>query len=91
MEPMYEELYIHEILNGKGDFPGMLNIIRTFMSMKGYSDEHKSQIEVMFDFINARSKGEIPTDAQFIRNLVTQDPMYNKDSIVGPELNSKLI
>ena len=63
IEPKFEELYIHEILNGKGDFPGMLNLIRIFMDMRDYSEEHKNQIEVMFDFINARSKGAIPTGA----------------------------
>lgn len=91
MEPHYEELYIHEILNGKGDFPGMLNLIRIFMDLKNYSDEHKNQVEVMFEFLDARAKGAIPTGAQFIRNVVTSDPLYNQDSIVGPELNTNLI
>ena len=75
--PQYEELYIHEILNGKGDFPGMYNLIRIFMDIKNYSDAHKTQIETMLDFLNARAKGAVPTGATFIRDLITKSPMYN--------------
>ena len=90
-EPRYEELYIHEILSGKGDFPGLLKIIKTFVEMQEYQKEHTDQIDHILDFLAARSKGEVPTGAKFIRQYVLQHPLYRKDSIISPCLNFNLI
>jgi hypothetical protein len=40
-------LFIHEILGGKkeSNFPGLWNLIRKFMDVKGYSSDHQEQIE----------------------------------------------
>ena len=42
-EPIYEELFIHEILCGKPEskFSGLLPLIRHFMEFQDYSDSHK--------------------------------------------------
>jgi glutamate--cysteine ligase catalytic subunit len=68
--PKYEELYIHEVLAGKDEFPGLYSFIRKFMEIKGYSDKHKAQIEYILGFLLARAKGEIPTGAKFIRDYI---------------------
>lgn len=42
-EPNYQELYIHEILEGKQEFgfPGLMTLIRKFMVVQDYSKEHQ--------------------------------------------------
>ena len=47
--------------------------------------------ERILAFVMARAKGEIPTGARFIRDLVLQNPCYMKDSIVSEEVNNELI
>lgn len=78
--PLYEELYLHEVFVGKGDFPGIYSIIRKFMEIKGYSDMHKGQIEYMMEFLLSRARGEIPTGAKFIRDYIQQHPLYKRNS-----------
>lgn len=87
LEPNYEELYIHEILCGKpsSNFLG-LNTMITFMEQQNYSTLHKEQIEQILEFLEARSKGEVPTGAKFIREYVLNHPLYKKDSIISPQL-----
>ena len=43
------------------------------------------------DFIEKRAKGEIWTDAKYIRNFVLNHEKYKKDSIVSDEINYDLI
>lgn len=47
LEQNYQELYIHEILEGKEEFgfPGMISLIRKFMDTQDYQQEHRDQIE----------------------------------------------
>ena len=90
-EQCYEELYIHEILEGKGKFPGMWTLIRKFMDIQNYSPDHKNQVEQILDFLLARAKGEVPTGARFIREYVLKHPLYKKDSIISKCLQCYLI
>ena len=43
LEPKYEELYVHEILEGKpaSNFPGIISLIRHFMVIQDYNEAHK--------------------------------------------------
>jgi hypothetical protein len=43
----YEELYIHEILGGKpsSGFPGIYCLLKDFMLLKDFKEEHVSQID----------------------------------------------
>ena len=84
-EPIYEELYIHEILNGKAEskFPGIFPLIRHFMVCQDYDQDYVEQIEHMLEFITARAKGQVPTGANFIRQFILKHDLYNRDSIVS--------
>lgn len=89
--PKFEELNIHEIMCGKGDFIGVIAIIRKFIQMQEYSQEHIDQFENILEFVCARCKGEVPTGAKFIRQYIAQHPLYRRDSIISPCLNFNLI
>ena len=41
-----------------------------------------SQIDRYLQFCQDRARGDIPTDATFIRNFVISHPSYQQDSIV---------
>lgn len=84
-EQVFEELYIHEILEGKpeSNFPGMFTLIRKFMEVQKYNTEHQEQIEKILDFLMARAKGEVPTGAKFIREYILNHPLYKNDSKIS--------
>lgn len=72
MEPKYEEMFIHEILGGKEGtgFRGIFTLVRQFMSLKNYSEDHVTHIEHLLHFVSARAAGDIPTGANFIRSFI---------------------
>ena len=43
------------------------------------------------DFFERKTKGELWTDAKYIRKFVNDHPKYNKDSIITEEINFDLI
>lgn len=71
-EPEYEEFYVHEILSGKEgtDFVGLFPIIKKFMEIKKFDKKSVDHVTHILDFLNARAKGDVPTGARFIRDLV---------------------
>lgn len=44
-----------------------------------------------FDFLVARASGELKTTAKFFRDFVLNHPIYNKDSIIGPQIMNEII
>ena len=92
-EPKYEELFISEILCGKkeSNFIGIYTVITKFMELQKYQLHHSEQIEQILEFLEARSKGEVPTGAKFIREYVLSHPLYKQDSIITPCLNRNII
>ena len=66
-------------------------MIRAFMESQNYSALHKEQIEQILEFLDARSKGAVPTGAKFIREFVLNHPLYKKDSIISPCLSRNII
>ena len=68
-----------------------MTLIRKFMEVKNYSQDSMEQIEVILDFLVARSKGEVPTGAKFIREYVLNHCHYKKDSKVCSCIQACLI
>lgn len=85
IEPEFEQFFVHEILCGKKgtDFKGIYPVLRKFMEYKNYDNESVEHINYMFDFLCARARGDVPTGARFIRDLVDMAPTYNHDSIIS--------
>lgn len=72
------ELYIHEILEGKPElnYKGLYPLIEEYMKIKGFTKEEVGNIRYYLSFLSARAKGEVPTDARFIRDFVLNHPSY---------------
>ena len=47
-------------------------------------------MEHILEFISARTKGQVPTGAKFIRQFIMKHELYNQDSIVSQELYQEL-
>ena len=81
---------ITEILTGKDEFKGLMPLIMEFCHLQKYEEEQINHIQHIVDFIVARSKGEVPTGARFIRDFVRKHPFYKKDSKISPCLSQML-
>lgn len=71
-EDKFEELYIHEILEGKPEvgYAGIVPLIRHFMELKKFDLSHVAKIEEYLKFLIDRSKGTLMTGAAYLRNIV---------------------
>ena len=86
-------LTINEIFNGKKEYnyPGILNVIRDEIINNNNSSEKQNESLKFIEFLEKRTKGELWTDAKYIRNFVNNHPKYNKDSIITEDINFDLI
>ena len=87
-------LTINEIFNGAKEYnyPGLLNFIRDEIKNCNKTDiSKKENLYKFIDYLEKKTKGEIWTDAKYIRNFVDNHPKYNKDSIITEEINYDLI
>ena len=87
-------LSIDEILNGAKEYnyPGLINVIKDEIKKNlDYNDKVKNEMLKFVNYIERKAKGEIWTDAKYIRKFVREHPKYNKDSIITEEINYDLI
>ena len=61
------------------------------MELQKYNDLHVKQIDHILNFLLARAKGDIPTGAKFIRDIIINNEFYKQDSKLSPSLISILI
>lgn len=69
----------------------MFAIMRKFMQIKSYDEHQMHQFEHIFEFVLARSRGEVPTGAAFIRHYIESHPLYRQDSCISPLLYQALV
>jgi len=79
--PEYQKLHIHEILNGKGSFPGLLPLCQKYLE-ESCSLQSQELLKSYFSFISQRALGELPTPATWMRNFVMRHSSYNDDGRV---------
>lgn len=68
-----------EFLIGKEGtaFKGIYPLVKKFMEIKSYKQDHISKVESLLDFLLARAQGKIPTGAKFLREKILASPHYN--------------
>ena len=87
-------LTINEILNGNKEYnyPGLIPKIRDeIKSNLNYDEETKQNLLKFAEHMEKKAKGEIWTDAKYIRKYISEHPKYNKDSIITEEINYDLV
>ena len=86
-------LSINEIFNGSKEYnyPGILNVIKNDI-INNYTDINKQKEMMKFiTYLERKTKGELWTDAKYIRKFINDHPKYKKDSIINEEINFDLI
>ena len=87
-------LSINEIFNGAKEYnyPGLLNVIKDeILNDNNMNNNKKEELLKFVKFLEKKTKGELWTDAKYIRNFVDNHPKYKKDSIISEEINYDLI
>ena len=87
-------LTINEILNGvkEYNYPGLIPMIKKEINNNpNYNENIRENLLKFANHMEKKAKGEIWTDAKYIRKFINEHPKYNKDSIITEEINYDLI
>ncbi|KZV60720.1 glutamate-cysteine ligase catalytic subunit [Peniophora sp. CONT] len=87
----YAEFTMNEIMNGAGDFPGLIGLTQTYLDTLETTDEERRKIDSYLSLIRRRASGELQTTASWIRDFVRKHPAYKGDSVVSQEINYDLM
>ncbi|KAH7108152.1 glutamate-cysteine ligase catalytic subunit [Auriculariales sp. MPI-PUGE-AT-0066] len=91
VEEEYEEMTIEQIMCGKGDFPGLLGVVRAYVDSLEVEGKIKARLNRYLSFIERRANGSLMTTATWIRQFIRSHPAYKFDSVVSEEINYDLI
>lgn len=94
VEDEYEEMTVHDIINGSIDgdgFPGLIPIVESYLDSVNVDVTTRCQLATYLELIGKRASGELDTAARWIRNFVDAHPAYAHDSVVGEDVNHDLI
>ena len=82
---------MNEIINGKGDYPGLVPLVTHYCDNVNMDTETRAIVDEYLSLIAKRASGELKTFARWQRDFVTSHPDYKKDSIISPTINYDLI
>jgi glutamate--cysteine ligase catalytic subunit len=81
VEDEYEEMTIDEVVNGRaGGFPGLLPLVDSYLDSLNVDVQTRCEIETY-----------LCTNARWIRDFVAGHPAYQRNSVVGDEIQKDLV
>lgn len=89
--PEYVQMTINEIMNGNGQFKGIIPLMTVYLASTNVDTAIRQLITKYLSFISKRASGELLTTAAWIRQFVTTHPSYKQDSVVTEEINYDLV
>eukprot|EP00752_Nemacystus_decipiens_P005836 g5272.t1 len=87
----YEEMTILEILEGKGDFVGLLPVVHAYLEHTNAGRSTIDDVDGYLDHLRKRAAGEVMTTAAWLRHFVRSHPGYRMDSVVTDEIAYDLV
>lgn len=82
-----EEMTMNEIVNGNGDFPGLIPLVKGYLAQLDSIDvQTNCKIMHYLKLIEGKANGSLKTTANWMRTFVTNSPMYKHDSVVSDEI-----
>ncbi|KAK4526899.1 hypothetical protein GAYE_SCF29G4817 [Galdieria yellowstonensis] len=91
-----ELMTVDQIINGKSvdepdsdhhsAFPGLISLIRGYLDAIELPPESAMKIGNYLDFISAKAKGELLTNASWIRKFVLHHESYRHDSVINDSI-----
>jgi len=91
VEEEYEEMTMDEIMNGKGDFPGLLGLVLAYLDSLDVDFKAKQRLRKYLNLVKRRADGTLITTASWMRSFIRAHPAYKFDSVVSQEINYDLI
>jgi glutamate--cysteine ligase catalytic subunit len=85
------QLSINEIVNGNDKFPGLIQIIKNYLSNLEVDVDTQCTIKQYLQLIESRANGNLMTPASWIRKFVLSHPKYKQDSCINEEINYDLM
>ncbi|XP_046544356.1 glutamate--cysteine ligase catalytic subunit-like [Haliotis rubra] len=82
----YTLMSIDEIINGKGDFVGLLSLMNKYMDSVETDVDTRCTVLQYLQLISKRASGELMTTARWVRELVNNHPDYKHDSVVSDSI-----
>eukprot|EP01027_Heterolobosea_sp_BB2_P015904 GEZU01022707.1.p1 GENE.GEZU01022707.1~~GEZU01022707.1.p1 ORF type:complete len:618 (-),score=165.86 GEZU01022707.1:79-1932(-) len=87
----YTEMSINEIINGEGDFVGLVPLVQQYLDSMTVDVETRNRLQSYLRLVSMRASGECQTTAKFMRDFVLDHPKYAKDSRVTPDIAYDLL
>jgi glutamate--cysteine ligase catalytic subunit len=86
-----QEISVLEMLQGKGDFKGLVPMIMAYLDVIGTDAITLRGVSTYLDFIVARAAGELMTPAAWQRKYVRSHPDYKFDSQISSRIAADLM
>ncbi|XP_062562515.1 glutamate--cysteine ligase [Armigeres subalbatus] len=86
MSEEYELMTIDQIISGKGQFPGLVPLINSYLGSMDVDADTHCTIQQYLRLIQKRASGELLTTASWIRKEITGHEEYKQDSVVSERI-----
>ncbi|KAI8802202.1 glutamate-cysteine ligase-domain-containing protein [Cladochytrium replicatum] len=90
-EDAYDQFTINEIINGKGDFPGLVPLVESYLKASHLDHKIHSALSDYVSVISRRATGKLKTAARWTRDFVGSHPQYLGDSVVNQKVAYDLV
>ncbi|XP_069107021.1 glutamate--cysteine ligase catalytic subunit-like [Argopecten irradians] len=91
MDDEYQQMSINDIINGNGDFPGLIPLIEKYITNVDTDVDTCCTLSNYLKFISKKASGELKTTSKWIREFVRGHPDYKFDSVVSETINYDLM
>ncbi|XP_021359710.1 glutamate--cysteine ligase catalytic subunit-like isoform X2 [Mizuhopecten yessoensis] len=91
MDDEYQQMSINDIINGNGEFPGLIPLIEKYIASLDTDVDTCCTITNYLKFISKKASGELKTTSKWIREFIHNHPAYKHDSVVSETINYDLL
>lgn len=94
VEDEYAQMSVDEIINGSAStagFPGLIPLVESYLDSMNVDVETRCELARYLDLIRRRADGSLWTAARWIREYVQTHDKYQKDSVVGDDMQWDLV
>lgn len=91
MADEYKQMSINDIINGNGEFPGLVPLIEKYITVVETDVDTTCTITNYLKFISKKASGELKTTSRWIRDFIDDHPDYNHDSVITEVINYDLL
>ncbi len=82
-EPVVREMTLDQIMNGDGDFKGLIPILTEYLRDIEVDTSTMCTLSRYLGLLKKRASGQLKTNAKYMRDFVLSHPDYKKDSKVS--------